>query len=494
LPTPPQVRVRIRRVVLACLLAAWAFTAWWQAHKPLPQGTHIASAVCAVTDNEVSFIADITASDAFGHALSSQGIFDAVLATVRGARHFIVLDYRAFGDAADAHAQPQRRIAQELTGELLARLSAQPDLKILFITDPSIERHGSQPAAQLERLRAAGVSVVTTDLERLRDSNTAYSSLWRLAVRWWATPAGAFGLESRRLNFKANERQLIIADDGRGGLVSVLGSANPSDHESAWSNVALRVEGGALSALLASELAVARFSGWDGRSDAFGVSPGARAAAASSCASPGAARAGVAPPSSVQLLTEGAIQSALLARVDATASTDAIEVAMYRLADRGVIEALLAAARRGVAVRLILDPNEGASSGGAAGIPNQVAGSELVSRSGGAIHVRWYRTHGERFHSALVMIYGPSRAWVLAGSATLTSRSLADFNLVADAAVDTESGSALAQQALGYFEALWSNRAALGIEYTADFAAFADPSQSDYWLYRLMEASGASAF
>jgi phosphatidylserine/phosphatidylglycerophosphate/cardiolipin synthase-like enzyme len=448
-----------------CLVAAWAFTAWWQAHKPLPEGVHLSSAVCAVADDQVSFIADITAADAFGHALTSQGIFDAVLATVRGARRFIVLDYRAFGNTPDPGALPQRRIGEELTGELLARRSAQPELRILFITDPAIERPGSQAAPQLARLRAGGVSVVATDLDRLRDSNTAYSSLWRLAVRWWDTPAGAFGFESRRLNFKANERQLIIADDGRGGLVAVLGSANPSDHESAWSNLALRIEGGALSALLSTELAVAHFSGWDGRNDAFGVGSGALPAGGSACASPGAARVG---SSRVQLLTEGAIQSALITRVDATASTDAIEVAMYRLADRGVIEALLAAARRGVAVRLILDPNEGASSGGAAGIPNQVAASELVSRSGGAIHVRWYRTHGERFHSALVMIYGPTRVWLLAGSATLTSRSLADFNLVADAAVDTE--------------------------YTADFAAFADPSQADYWLYRLMEASGASAF
>ena len=32
----------------------------------------------------------------------------------------------------------------------------------------------------------------------------------------------------------------------------------------------------------------------------------------------------------------------------------------------------------------------------------------------------------------------------------------------------------LRQQAQGYFDTLWSNRAALGIEYTADFAAFAD--------------------
>jgi hypothetical protein len=122
-----------------------------------------------------------------------------------------------------------------------------------------------------------------------------------------------------------------------------------------------------------------------------------------------------------------------------------------------------------------------------------VVASELVSKSGGAIRVRWYRTHGERFHSALVVVYG-TRAWVLAGSATLTSRSLGDFNLVADAAVADERADAFAQQATGYFEALWSNRAGLGIEYTSDFAAFADPSQFDYWLYRLMEASGFSTF
>ena len=72
---------------------------------------------------------------------------------------------------------------------------------------------------------------------------------------------------------------------------------------------------------------------------------------------------------------------------------------MYRLAERGVVGALLAAARRGVGVRLILDPNEAATSGGTSGLPNQPVASELVARSGGAIRVRWYRTHGEHFHA-----------------------------------------------------------------------------------------------
>jgi len=45
-----------------------------------------------------------------------------------------------------------------------------------------------------------------------------------------------------------------------------------------------------------------------------------------------------------------------------------------------------------------------------------------------------------------------------------------------------------------YFETLWSNRASLGIEYTADFGYYADPSQLHYWLYRVMEGTGVSTF
>jgi phosphatidylserine/phosphatidylglycerophosphate/cardiolipin synthase-like enzyme len=482
LSTPPHLRVRIRRAALACLLAAWAVVAWYHTHKALPPGLHLASDVCAAPQADAAFIADITAADAFGHQVMSQAIFDAVLALVRNAQHVLLLDYPSFAGeaAAAAPAEPGARwSAHELADAVLAQLAAHPQLQVLVITDPATESYGARRAPELERLRAAGIAVVATDLDRLRDSNPAYSSLWRLTARWWDRPDGRFGSALRRLNYKANARQLVIADDGAGGLAAVLGSANPGDAVSSSSNVALRIRGPQLGQLLASELALAHFSGWRG---APTLPPAAGCAAAP------------APAESVQLLTEGAVQEALLQHLAASDGGDGVDVAMYRIADRAVVEALLGAARRGVAVRLILDPNDGAGSGGAAGIPNQVVASELVSRSSGAIRVRWYRTHGERFHSALVVIYGRQRLWLLAGSANLTSRSLDDLNLVADAAVAAPSGSALAQQALGYFDALWSNRAAPGMEYTADFDVRADPSQSDYWLYRLLEASGFSAF
>ncbi|HYM27383.1 MAG TPA: phospholipase D-like domain-containing protein, partial [Steroidobacteraceae bacterium] len=317
------------------------------------------------------------------------------------------------------------------------------------------------------------------------------SGLWRLALSWWDGPDGPAGVESRRLNFKADHRKLIVADDGQGGLTAVLGSASPLDRESGWSNAAVRISGAALPALVASELAVARFSGWRGADAAFAAAPGAAA-----CSGPAPADGDFAAGAAVhaQLLTEGEIRDALLAHADAAVAGDTIDIAAFRLAERAVVESLLAAARRGVSVRLILDPGEDATGAPGAGLPNQPLAAELVSRSNGAVHVRWYRTHGERFDSAVVLVYDRQRAWLSVGSANFTRRSLDDYNLEANLAVELLRTAPLAQQSGDYFETLWSNKAALGIEYTADYAAFADPSQADYWLCRVLEGLGAAPF
>jgi hypothetical protein len=476
------------RLGLALTLGlAWLAVAVWQALKPLPPGTHLSSAVCPVSADQVEFIADITAADGFGHPVVSQGIFDAVLGTVQAARRFVVLDYRSFGSAPAGGA---RSAAAQLTEALLARRREQPPLPVLLITDPSNEDFGAHRGQQLQLLRAAGVEVVSVDLERLRDSNLWYSSLWRLTLGWWDTPQRSFGRGTRRLNYKADGRRLLLADDGHAELTAVIGSASPTDNETLWSNVALRLSGGALPALLDSELAIARFSGWHGDAAAF------RPPAAARCG--GAAEVSAGPPSAdtarMQVLTEGAYSAALRARLAQAGSSDAVDVAVMQIADREVIEALLAAARRGAVVRLLLDPDESASSGGTTGLPNQPVASELVSRSNNAIHVRWYRTHGERFHPALTMVYGAHGLWLAVGSAQLTRRSLDDFNLQASVALEVAADAPLAQQARGYFDNLWDNRAALGIEYTADFAAYANPAQTDYWLYRLLEASGFAPF
>jgi phosphatidylserine/phosphatidylglycerophosphate/cardiolipin synthase-like enzyme len=489
--------------VLLVFLAVWAGTSYWQTHKDLPTGTHVESEWRAVPAGSVSFIADVTAADAYGRPVMSQAIFDEVLGVVRSARRFLVLDYFLFNSqrGSTGTEAPVRALCSELRDALVAQKQANPDLRILFITDPINDMYGGSPSVDLQLLRDAGIEVVVTDLDRLRDSNYLYSSLWRLGIGWWNDgTAGTgwlpnpleedsqpvtFGSWARLANFKANHRKVIIGDDGRGQLVGVVASANPHDASSAHSNVAARIAGPALTPLLTSELEVARFSGWQGVIAVDAV-PAAPADDSSALVRGQVVR--------TQVLTEGAIRRALVERISSTVRGEFIDIAMFYISDRQVIDALLAASERGVSVRLVLDPNKDAFGHEKSGIPNRPVASELVAASDGAIRVRWYRTHGEQFHTKLVLIYGADRVWMTLGSANLTRRNVGDYNLEANVAVEAARNTPLGLQVLDYFETLWSNRAALGIEYTADYGVYADPAQGHYWLYRIMESTGLSTF
>jgi phosphatidylserine/phosphatidylglycerophosphate/cardiolipin synthase-like enzyme len=399
-----------------------------------------------------------------------------------------------------------RPLSGQLRDALIERRQALPNLKVLFITDPINELYGATPSPDMRLLRAAGVDVVVTHLDPLRDSNHLYSSAWRLAVKWWNPSSEGegslpnplddsntplpFGAWTQLVNFKANQRKLVIGDDGKGGLVGIIGSANPHDASGADSNVAAKVSGPVLRSLLESELAIAQLSGWNGSINA--LPPAQPSDTTEDRGSESDISAG--KVARVQTLTEGTIRDALLEHIDGAVKGDSIAIAMFHVAARDIVEALLAAGRRGVNVRLILDPNKDAYGHTTSGLPNQPAASELVSESDGAIHVRWYRTHGEQFHTKMVLVYGPQRLWLTLGSANLTRRNLSDYNLEANVAIDVARSAPLAMQTLEYFDTLWSNRAPLGIEYTADFAAYADPAQGRYWFYRFLEGTGTSSF
>jgi phosphatidylserine/phosphatidylglycerophosphate/cardiolipin synthase-like enzyme len=471
------------RFALAALAALWCGTAYWQAHKPMPPGTRIASPWYTVPAAQVGFIADTTAADAYGRPVVAQAIFDQMLAVVNAARDFIVLDYFLFNDeratARDAPV-PIRALSRELRDALIERRRSVPQLRVLLITDP-VNSPDGVPSNDFQMLRAAGVDIAVTDIGRLRDSSFLYSSLRRVTTGWWGRRGTRRSWLASLLD-SANHRRTLIADDGHGGLIGIIGSADPHDASSTNSNVAAKVNGPALATLLASELTVARFSGWSGAAGpALGPPPAARATLDER-----SARIGIA--------TESAVRNTLLEHLDGAAKDDAIDIAVSHLSDRAVIESLLAANARGVHVRLILDPNRSGAGDAVSSIPNGPVASELVTASDGAIHVRWYRTHGEEFHSKLVMVYGAARLWFTLGSADLTRRSLDGYDLTANIAIEVARGTPLALQMQDYFETLWSNRALLGVEYTSDFGVYADSSQSSYWLYRLMESTGLASF
>jgi len=494
---PPARRRWRRRWLLAAVVAAWAATGYYHATKPVPPGTGVASTPVSVDSRDIRFLYDLNVVDGRGRRVVQQQIFDHVFAIIDHARDFVVLDYFLFNDDRGALARDRdtsyRPLSAQLADRLIARKHAVPALKVLFITDPVNELYGAAHANALDRLRSVGIDVVVTDLEPLRDSNVAYSGIYRLFIGWWGRGSAGQGwlpnpLDEASepvtlrawlnlLNFKANHRKIIAADDGAGGLVGLVGSANPHDASSAHSNVAFEIHGSLVADLLESELAVAKFSGWQVSwrpPSLFAANPGGTMTA--------------------QLLTESAIRRAVLEAFNSTVPGDSIDVAMFYLSERGVVETLIAAAGRGITVRLILDPNKDSFGRLRDGVPNRPVATELVRQSGGLIQVRWYRTHGEQFHTKLVVVRRAERVWMLLGSANLTRRNIGNYNLEADIAVTAGHDAPLVQDVQHYFDLLWQNDPVTLREYTSDFPTYEDQSFGRYWRYRLMEATGLSTF
>jgi phosphatidylserine/phosphatidylglycerophosphate/cardiolipin synthase-like enzyme len=282
------------------------------------------------------------------------------------------------------------------------------------------------------------------------------------------------------MNFKANHRKVIVADRNDGTLAALVTSANPHDGSSAHSNVGIGFSGELAKQLIASELGVARFSGWDGHVFAPSTETIGDVDATNAV--------------QLQYLTEQAIRDHIVNAVEGTRNGDAIRIATFYLSDRKVIDALLDASSRNVRVRLILDPNKDAFGMEKDGVPNRPVANELVTRSNERIQIRWYRTHGEQFHTKLALITQSDRLIASLGSANLTRRNIGNYNLEANVGVETSLSSSLALEMLGYFDRLWNNDGAPGTEFTSSFGAYQDTDRGRYWRYRLMEATGLSTF
>jgi phosphatidylserine/phosphatidylglycerophosphate/cardiolipin synthase-like enzyme len=196
----------------------------------------------------------------------------------------------------------------------------------------------------------------------------------------------------------------------------------------------------------------------------------------------------------LQFLTEQAIRDHLLGAIDTTRNGDAISIAMFYLSDRKIMKALLRSADRGAKVRLILDPNRDAFGRQKDGVPNRPVAAELVDESDGKIEVRWYRTHGEQFHTKLALVTHGERLIASLGSANLTRRNIGNYNLEANVALELSADSALGVEMIGYFDRLWNNDGPPGTSFTASFGAWPEESIGRYWRYRLMEVTGLSTF
>lgn len=480
-----------RRIRLAAsvLFAVWLALFVYHLVKPLPEGISVEGPTRTASGME--FLHDLSYQFE-GQPAVEQEIFDRVFSMIDGAEDFVVIDMFLFDGGHDGE-RDYRSLSSELTEHLIARKASNPWLRTVFITDEINNFYGAYTGAEIERLQAAGVQVVITRLARLRDSNPVYSAGWRMLAGWLGT-AGPGWLPNllssggrkvtaraylRLLNFKANHRKLVVTDKG-----CFVSSANPHDASGFHSNVAFAGAGAICADLLAAERAVAAFSG--GQVDEWPVYR--------TDAEGGAPLAGGEPltgEGTVQLVTEGKILAALLKDVGSAGPGDRVDLAMFYLSERQVVDALLEADGRGASLRLVLDPNKDAFGREKGGIPNRQVARELVTQSEGRISVRWYDTHGEQFHTKLVMVTRGDSVVIMGGSANLTRRNIDDYNLEADLRFLVPRGAPLAVAATNYFERVFTNKDG---DFTVPFEAYRDDSWAKRVLYRLEEFTGFCSF
>ena len=441
----------------------------------------------------MEFLHDLTYQRHGGQAVD-QEIFHRVLAMIRAADQYIVLDMFLFnGEQGGEREYPP--LSSQLTASLVEAKRGNPGLQVTFITDEINNFYGAYTSSEISTLREAGVQVVTTRLERLRDSNPVYSASWRIFPGWlpdggpgWLPhPLSSSGRKVtarsyfKLLNFKANHRKLIITEDE-----CLVSSANPHDASAFHSNIAFAGRGAICGDLLEAEKAVAAFSGGD-----VNDWPTFELHEPSAGAPDGNPGHSTPAKGTVQLVTEGKILRALLEDLASAGDGDRVDVAMFYLSERQVVEALLDAQARGAEVRLILDPNKDAFGRQKGGVPNRQVARELVARSAGRIQVRWYDTRGEQFHTKLVVVNQGESMTVMGGSANLTRRNIDNYNLEADLRFRVPADSPMALAVSEYFERLFTNE---GGEFTLPVEAYWHQGLMKRILYRFQELTGFSSF
>jgi len=454
----------------------------YNVYKPLPAGLSFAGRIAPAS--KIAFYMDMTWVDGGGTRHSQQEIFDQVLTMINGAESYIVLDMFLFNDFIGKEQAPYRRLAQEITDALVAQKTKYPEMMIVVITDPINTVYSGLKNRYFERLKAENIQVVSTNLERLRDSNPAYSAFWRIFVKPFGNSAGRllpnpFGKGRVTLrsylamfNFKANHRKLIICD-GTDGFSALVTSANPHDGSSAHGNVALYFTGPAVLDLLQSEKAVLDFSG----GPTLPLFPAGNLH-------------NIDTETTVQIVTEKKIKDVLIAALSQAGVGDKLAMLTFYLSDRNIISALKKAHGRGATVRVLLDPNKDAFGREKNGIPNRQVAAELFKVG---IPVRWSNTHGEQSHTKMLLAENrQGQSMVVLGSANFTRRNLEDLNLETDIAIRGPTAIPLFQDIRRYVDLSWSNTD--GREFSVDYSEYADNSFLHQLQYRWMEVTGMSTF
>ncbi|PSL40546.1 phospholipase D-like protein [Planomicrobium soli] len=436
----------------------------WHTYKPLPEGVSYEGELHNVETVDMFYDLSFAQDKKGTNAEHELQIFEEINQVIDQAEDFIVLDFFLFDNYNDQKIDFPK-VAGSLTEHLLVKKEKDPDLPIFFITDPVNNGYGSYESKLIDSLKEAGVEVVYTDLTVLRDSVPIYSGLYRIFFQWFdfgeegwiangmssEAPKMKMSSYANLMNVKANHRKAVITEKE-----AIVSSANPHDASGFHGNMAFKVSGPVLNDMLESEEAVSKLSGGPDL-------PRIKAQEQDG-------------PYQAQYITEKKIHDALLKDISATQKGDLIWLGMFFISETEVLNALTDAADRGVAVQMILDPNENSFGNKKTGLPNRPAVNGMLREAGDNLKVRWYNAFIGQFHTKTIMIQTDKETIISAGAANYTERALDDYNLESNIRIIAPNDSDLAEEMDTYFTRLWNNEDALYTldtgEYQSSFSFF----------------------
>lgn len=435
-----------------------------------PPGTNLSS---DFKDADCEFLYDLTYLKD-GKRIHEKRIFKREMELIKNAQDFLMVDFFLFNDEYPNTMNFPSQV-EEMTDLLIAKKKENPNMPILFVTDPINNFYGAYEEDNLKRLRENGIEVVVTDLNKMRDSNALVSGIYRTYLQWFGTSGGGwiknfFDKDADKVNvrsilklanFKGNHRKVLISEKE-----ALVASANPHDPSAHHSNVAMVFRGKSMENLIKSESIF-----FDKLPD---VIENFKAEEVTS-------------PYKLRVITEGKIYDEISKNIKETKKGDEINLGIFYLSEFRILRELGEAAKRGVNVKIIADLNKDAFGLEKNGSPNRPALSEL-KEDYPDINIRWYQTSGEQFHTKFIYFdFKDKDPLSILGSANYTRRNLDNFNLETNLAVEMKKDSPMAGEMKNYYARIWNNEDG---DYTLPIEDFYESRFIMRILWKIQEKTG----
>jgi cardiolipin synthase A/B len=396
--------------ILTIILILFLFAFLWD--LSLPRGQAFIGEEYGVHTESVEFLYDLTYENSDGELQYEQGIFDKVYEVIENAEEFIIVDMFLFGEDGD---ESYRDLTGELVESLINKKKETPEIKIYFVTDSFNLFYKSSEKDHFDKFVEEGIAVSFVSMDYL-DKDLDFFSRF-----------------IKRFHARLNHRKVIVADKGA-ETVFIVGSANPHNPSSPNSNVAVYVEGGPVIDILNDEINF--LPGHSINFENYSSSEGEL---------------------SVRYLRNGGLVNLLLNEINETEGGDSVDIATFMLSEIRIVEALVEASQRDVDIRIVLYQNIESFGRKQNGMPNTIV-AEVLERSGkGEIDVRWYKTHGEQFHTKLAIVERNGYFTILLGSSNLTPKGGANYNMEADIGLRGLENITFVEDVRSYYERIWNN-------------------------------------